>query len=389
MHRHIVIGRGLIGSAAARHLAKSTDGVVCIGPDEPTDRAAHTGVFASHYDEGRLTRIFDPMQEWSITAKRAIARYRDIEERSGVQFFTPSGFLGLGAPGNDYTDRGAATGIANGAKISRLDVDQIRQHFPFLSVRDDVDGVLETATAGHVSPRRLVRAQSILAEKAGATLVRQHVTAVRGANGGVEVELADGSTVTGENALIATGAFTQPCGLSPVELGLTVYGRTVLLARVEGELEQALESMPTMVASENGSYILPPIRYPDGHKYVKIGIGTDADPRFAALADLQTWFKGPGSESDRVAYKRFFTSLIPALQDCQHWHTDSCAITKTVSGLPIIDFVHDRTIAVAVGACGKGAKGSDEWGRIAADLLRGAEGPADVSSAQLSLRSKP
>ncbi|MEM0990434.1 MAG: FAD-binding oxidoreductase [Pseudomonadota bacterium] len=383
MHRHIVIGRGLIGSAAARHLAESTDGVVCIGPDEPTDRAAHTGVFASHYDEGRLTRIFDPMQEWSITAKRAIARYRDIEERSGVQFFTPSGFLGLGAPGRDYTRR------ANGAKISRLDVDQIRQHFPFLSIPDDTDGVLETGTAGHVSPRRLVQAQSILAEKAGATLVRQHVTAVRGADGGVEVELADGTNVTGENALIATGAFTQPCGLSPVELGLTVYGRTVLLARVEGEVEKALESMPTMVVSENGSYILPSIQYPDGHKYVKIGIGTDADPRFSSLSDLQTWFKGPGSESDRVAFKSFFTSLIPALQDCQHWHTDSCAITKTASGLPIIDFVHDRTIAVAVGACGKGAKGSDEWGRIAADMLRGADGSGDVSPSQLSLQSKP
>ena len=57
MHRIIVIGRGLVGSAAGRHLSALTDGVVVLGPDEPTDRAAHTGVFASHYDEGRITRV--------------------------------------------------------------------------------------------------------------------------------------------------------------------------------------------------------------------------------------------------------------------------------------------------------------------------------------------
>jgi sarcosine oxidase len=33
--------------------------VVVLGPDEPAHRAAHTGVFASHYDEGRITRVVD------------------------------------------------------------------------------------------------------------------------------------------------------------------------------------------------------------------------------------------------------------------------------------------------------------------------------------------
>ena len=42
-----VIGKGLIGSAAARHLAVSFhDLKVCvIGPDEPQIRKAHDGVF--------------------------------------------------------------------------------------------------------------------------------------------------------------------------------------------------------------------------------------------------------------------------------------------------------------------------------------------------------
>ena len=385
MHRTIVIGRGLIGSAATRHLAENTDGVACVGPDEPQDLASHTGVFASHYDEGRLTRIFDPAQEWSITAKRSIERYRDLEDRSGIGFFTPSGFLGLGDPGTDYNHRGASAAVANGAVVDRLDADGIRAQFPFLSVADDADGLVETGTAGHISPRRLVRAQTNLAEQAGATIIRQAAGAIRPITGAVEVELADGSTVTAEKALIATGAFTGPCGLCPVNLGLTVYGRTVVLARIEGDAADVLQNMPTMVVSANGAYILPPIQYPDGHFYVKIGIGTDADPRFGTLVDLQRWFKGPGSDGDRVDFTNFLTSLIPLLKDCQHWQTASCAVTKTGSGLPIIDFVHDGRIAVAVGGCGKGAKGSDEWGRIASDVVRGAEWSADVPREKLSL----
>ncbi|HEY9569155.1 MAG TPA: hypothetical protein VIR38_13770, partial [Thalassobaculum sp.] len=66
MYRIIVIGRGLIGSAAGRHLADLTDGVALLGPDEPADRAAHAGVFASHYDEGRMTRVVDPDPAWAV-----------------------------------------------------------------------------------------------------------------------------------------------------------------------------------------------------------------------------------------------------------------------------------------------------------------------------------
>ena len=388
MFKTIVIGRGLIGSAAARHLAGMSEGVACVGPDEPGDPAVHEGVFASHYDEGRMTRVVDPEPEWAATAKLAIDRYSEIEAASGIRFFTPAGYLGLSGPGLDYNERCAVSGNAHGAAVERLDAEGIRTKFPFLSVDDDVDGLLETGTAGHISPRAMVEAQTVLAERAGAELVRDFATAVRPTSKGVEVELSDGAILTADRALVATGGFTAACGLSPVDLGLTVFGRTVVLVRIEGEVADELSGMPTMIESGTGAYILPPIPYPDGHAYLKIGIGTEADERLASLRDLQGWFKSDGSQDNRDEFTAFLKRLFPALERCTHWHTNTCVVTQTTIGLPVIDFVHDDRIAVAVGGCGKGAKGGDEWGRIAAAMVSGQDHNSPVDMGKLTFDAK-
>lgn len=384
MYRFAVVGRGLIGSAAARYLAEGTDGVVCIGPDEPVGRQDHNGVFASHYDEGRMTRHVDPVKEWSITAGQSIKRYRDIEQRSGISFYVPVGYLGLGHPGSAYNSNCAATGLSNGADVEAVDAFAIRKRFPYLSIPDDVDGLIENGGAGYISPRRMVEAQTILLQQTGGSCIRQAVRAVRTKSKGVEIELWDGSIVAAEKALIATGAFTSVCGLGFGELGLTVFGRTTVLVQIEGAASEILRDMPTMIDTRIGAYILPPIRYPDGHHHLKIGVGRDTDPRFTSLEGLQEWFRGEGSAADRQEFTAHLKALFPSLNDCPTWRTDTCAVTQTPSGLPVIDFVDTDRIAVAVGGCGKGAKGADEWGRIAADLIAGRPWSSDVQRDKLA-----
>lgn len=369
MHKIIVVGRGLFGSAATRHLAERSDGILCVGPDEPTNRLTHTGVFGSHYDEGRMTRVVDPSSEWAVTAKNSIDRYADLETRSGMKFFTPSGYLGIGEPGSDYNERCAAAGALVGVATEELSAIEIRAKFPFLSIDDNADGLLEIGTAGHISPRAMVRAQTKLAEMAGAELVRDEATKICNSANGIEVELASGKILEADKVLVATGGFTSACGLSPVDLDLHVFGRTVVLVKIEGSLTHELSNMPTIIHCASGAYILPPIRYPDGNTYLKLGIGTDSDRTFKRLEDLQAWFKGEGSEKNRREFTDFITNLIPSLKTCNDWHTDTCAVTQTLSGLPIIDYVDGRKIAVAVGGNGKGAKGADDWGKVAADLM--------------------
>lgn len=371
MHRVIVIGRGLIGSAAGRHLSAMVDGVALLGPDEPVDRASHTGVFASHYDEGRMTRIIDPDPAWAVTAKRSIERYADLEARSGVPFFTNVGYLAIGAPGSDYLDRSEAAGRELGADTTRLDAAGIARRFPYLRVPADADGLHEGDRAGYLSPRAMIRAQTEVARRQGAAVIADEAKAVRATTTGVEIETAGGQTLTAERVLVATGAFTDACGLSPVDLDLRVFGRTVVLARIDDALMAELEGMPTVGHAETGAYILPPIRYPDGHRYLKLGIGTTGDANLRTLSELTGWFKSAGSEANRRDFQAFITALIPALERCRHWHTDTCAVAWTATGLPYIDYAVNDRIAVAVGGNGKGAKSSDDWGWLAAQLVAG------------------
>ena len=83
----LVVGRGLIGSAAARHLAKNGANVALIGPGEPADHSTHTGVFGSHYDSGRIVRILDPIPYYAKIAKRSIHRYDHTSQSVPVPVF--------------------------------------------------------------------------------------------------------------------------------------------------------------------------------------------------------------------------------------------------------------------------------------------------------------
>ena len=50
-------------------------------------------MFASHYDEGRITRMLAPDPLWAELGRRAIHAYLEIERESGLQFFHPGGCL--------------------------------------------------------------------------------------------------------------------------------------------------------------------------------------------------------------------------------------------------------------------------------------------------------
>ncbi len=302
-YRHIIVGAGMMGAAAARHLSRWTDGVALIGPDEPADTRSHRGVFASHYDEARITRTIDSDPVWARLANASIARYAEIERESGIDFYTEAGCLLVGPRREEeasYVGNVLAAADRLGVAVHLLDDAALARQFACFSLPKGSEAVWEAKGAGHINPRRLVKAQTVLAERQGCALVRETVSEIRDEGGLVAVTTEEGGAFTADKVLVAAGGFSIDEALLTGRLDLKVYARTVAFFEVdEGGLER-LGHVPSLIwkwsEEDDGIYLLPPVRYPDGRTYLKIG-GDPDDLLLEREADIRAWFRSGGRES--------------------------------------------------------------------------------------------
>ena len=372
--KYLVIGRGMMGAAAARHLALQVDGVGVIGPDEPADMRRHDGVFASHYDEGRITRTIDPNETWARFANRSIARYGEIAEQSGMAFYSQVGCLVAAASrasGETYIGDILDAAGKLGVETALLDDAGLAGQFPFFSFEPGSEGVFEAKGAGYISPRRLVAAQSALAEKAGARIIRETAVKTVAGRDSVEVTTAEGHRYTADRVLVAAGGFSIAENLLPQPLEMQVYGRTVVFMEVEADEATRLAAMPSLITQpsdpRDSIYMLPPVRYPDGRHYLKIG-GDPDNLHLKTEADIRAWFRGDGRAEVREHLLRIARSL---LKDAVigSVSTAACVTSYTPTGVPAIGFTSSPRIAVLTGGCGAAAKSSDEIGRLGAGMM--------------------
>jgi sarcosine oxidase len=364
-----VVGRGLIGSAAARHLSKMGHDVALIGPDEPTtDYARHSGVFGSHYDEGRITRTFDLDPFWRQANAASISRYGEVSAASGVEFYREVGVLHLGP--------GETTNIASVGKIAAeagifceaYDDAGLAKRFPFLGSTTGMQGYFEPGNAGYISPRRLVRAQTIAAERAGARIIDEPALGISESGLGATIRTRSGS-VEAERVLVAAGGHTQ--SLLGRSLGFTVFGRTVAMFRLGAAEVQRLAGMPPMRCfgpKGKSPYILPPIPYPDGQTWLKLG-SDPVDLPLESEADIKDWFRSGGSIDVADGLQE---QILERIRDLafEERRVVPCMTTFGDTGLPCIGPLSER-LAVAFGCYGKSAKCSDELGRLGAMALLG------------------
>lgn len=376
----IVIGAGMMGAAAARHLVDMGATTLLVGAVEPADKAQHGGVFASHYDQARITRRLDSKADWARFSSRSIARYAEIEAAGEQRFFHPVGALMAGpetGEGAWLIERSRDVAADQGIVHEDLDADGLRDRFPFFAFPDEVVGLYETGTGGWINPRDHVNAEITAVKMGGAEVHRGEVVDVAYGSDQVTVTCADGQRFVGDKVVVACGPFSKAEGLLIEPIPMTVYARTVAFLEID-EMEAArLARMPSMLYMPPDlsyePYMLPPVRYPDGKIYLKIG-GDPVDIPLESVAEMKDWFRGPGNEDVAAFLADKFKGLMPGL-DCNSVSFSSCATSFTPKGNPLIYAQSEQCVVLTAGN-GAGAKCGDELGRLGALVASGQGIPA-------------
>ncbi len=400
MYDIAVIGKGLMGSAALRHLTVDFPNLrVCIiGPDEPENRKTHAGVFASHYDQGRITRVLDPSPMWGQMAQESIAQYPAIERASGIVFHHRAGCLRA----TDLPERIAeldACAEQFAPPHKRLDAEGCRAAHPYLRFSDDFVAWDEVGEAGYINPRQLVAAQLTAAQANGAAVIREIVAAIECKQDAVTIHTrqppsvpptGQGEAIRARKILLCAGGYSNT--LLERKLDLRTKGHTILLAEVAPDEVARLRTMPSIIstfahADVSSLYMLPPVPYPDGKTYIKLGLSGNTDelpapePFFDARhndSELLDWFHTDGREDIAEAMKAALHRMIPGLQAVSY-HSVPCLITKTAHGNPYIDSLDAGRIYVMTGGNGYAAKSSDAIGRLGAQFCATGEWPSEFA----------
>lgn len=384
----VVVGNGLIGSAAARRLADRGADVVVVGPSEPQDHATHDGVFSSHYDEGRLVSVHQDDRTWSTIARRSTDAFAELEQRSGVRFHLPVGRLSVVASSDVDTVRSRIERDGPDRRSLRVwpGADPSwRDRFPFLEVPDGFGLVSEGPPAGVINPRAMLRAENLVAQQAGARFLDDRVVSLASRSAGVVATTAGGETIRADRAVLAAGAFTNFADLAPAPVPLRLKTETTIRAAVNDATARGLATMPAITYDIDDDdiddvYLAPPLRYPDGVHRIKMGCNTANETWPAGLAEVLEWFRHGDSDRDLEPMERALRSLVPRVE-LFDVTTHRCIVSYTPSGYPTIDHApgdEHRRIVVAVGGNGTGAQGADALGEIAAGLAVDDRWPDDI-----------
>jgi sarcosine oxidase len=382
MYDVAVVGNGMIGAAASRYLSAAGLSTLAIGPAEPDEWQTHDGVFASHYDQGRVTRIIDPDDLWALLGSRSIAAYADLEAASGIQFHHAVGCLRVSPfyqQPDDTLAQAAANGDRHGADYTVRDEAGIGELFPFLRFAPGATALWERGGAGYINPRALVQAQLTVARQQTANIVRETVARLEKSNGVVTLFTDEGNVYTTQKVLVAAGAYTNHILGEPI-LDLEPRAVSIVKAQVRPVEVDRLSAMPSIIyrLADNPTlysiYCLPPVEYPDGFWYVKIGGTLLEKVHRYSREELVEWFHGPGNSQETEALREVLVAMIPEL-DAERFETRPCVVTYTAHDHPYIDVVDSDSpdtgqIFVAAGGCGSSAKSSNEIGRIAAMLVQ-------------------
>ncbi|MEP7268237.1 MAG: FAD-dependent oxidoreductase [Saprospiraceae bacterium] len=369
----IIIGKGLVGSAAAKYLCKSHQKVAIIGPDEPKDNDSAL-VYASHYDQARIQRIIGKDEVWTRLNVDAALEYEVIQKESGIDFHKGVGCLYVNPYGEDeYLRNLPLLAQKFNLQYSLFTTDQ-DQYYSGFSFPEKSVGILETSPSGYINPQLLMKAQLNIYKNTGGFTFSDTVVDITYSNDGLFVlKTETGKIYAAPKVLVATGSFMNHLNILPQKLRLKTKSEVVLLVKIMEEMVPHYSSLPSLLyeideEETEGIYLIQPVKYPDGNYYLKIGANSPYDIYFESLEQIQDWFRNGNSETHAPGLLKAIHKILPSLNlECVL--TKKCIISRTVTGRPYIGATSMAGLFLAGGCNGYSAMCSDAIGRVASHLV--------------------
>ncbi|HEV8083691.1 MAG TPA: FAD-binding oxidoreductase [Chitinophagaceae bacterium] len=370
----IVIGKGLIGSAAAKYLSTAGERVAVIGPDEPLDMREGI-VFSSHYDQARIQRIIGTDATWTLLNQQSAAEYPFLQKESNINFHTPVGCLYVNPQGTDlYLEQAEQLGKKFNSNHDFFENgESLKKSFPDFDFPEISNGILEHAPSGSINPRLLIKAQLRVLSKNNGTIINEIAEEIIYENESIKVITTIGHIFKSKKVLVAAGAFTNSFSLLDKKLDFKLKSETTIWVKLNSKEAMRLSKLPSLLYEIDtpeikNIYLVQPVEYPDGNYYLKMGANIPEDNYFENLEDIQNWFRTADNNGNLKILQQALLKLLPRI-NVEEFTTKKCIVTRTPHGKPYVGAVNDTGLFVAAGGNGYGAMCSDALGKIASHLL--------------------
>lgn len=373
----IVVGLGAMGSAACYQLAKRGANVIGI------DRYSPPHTFGSTHGDTRITRqAIGEGEQFVPFALRSYEIWREIESETDADLLTITGGLIMSADsehslhGNaDFLETTIAAANKFAIKHRVLNAGEIAEEFPEFLLNGTERGYFEFQ-AGFLRPENCVAAQLELAEKLGATLLRnERVLSVEKDGAGVEV-VTDRGKYSSNKVIISAGPWVNEF-VHGVPAGLfQIYRQVLYWFDVSPVFEQYVPGkFPIFIWSfgrwrDDYVYGFPAVDGRDGG--LKVACESYAITTLPDEADREV----SDEESASMFEKYVFGKLNGIGKRCVK--SAVCLYTVTPNSNFVIDRL-DENVILASPCSGHGFKHSAAIGETLAELALNGRSKIDIS----------
>lgn len=358
----IVVGLGVMGSAAAYHLAKRGRRVLAL------EQFAPLHALGSSHGRTRIIReAYFEHPAYVPLVQRAYALWHALEAEAGRTLFVRTGGLMAGPPDGMLVSGALASARAAHLPHEELTAAEIRRRFPAFAPADDEVGVFESR-AGVLYPELCLQSLQEQAARAGAELrFHEHVDRWDATGDGVRVHTARGSYHADRLVLAAGPWMTRllaALGL-PLDVERQVFHWFAPAARAELFGASAAPVVIWEYERDHAIYTVPDV----GHG-VKAGIHHDG----AVVIDPDRVDRVVHPE-DEARTRRILARIMPDLAG-RVLDSRVCLYTNTPDRHFLIDSHPEFPQVLLASPCsGHGFKFASAIGEVIADWSTGGRSP--------------